>query len=142
MSASRLIVLFVLLTGCAVSRVTLDVPVILAELPNNILAQTRCAFNNLPFVVFSDTTRTPDEGTLVHEKKHVEQSRMKGGCKAFTQRYRTDSTFRIKTEFEAYCAEAQFWLTRGHHPVVLWERVVLVMREQFNVTPFNNCVYE
>jgi hypothetical protein len=121
-------------------------PAVLRDsLPDGKYAVTVCASNNVPYVVVEIRLDygIKFEGSLVHELKHVyDMVTYKGGCWAFLYRYRDDPAFRFRVEFAAYCAAGQWMLTRNRDPRAVWDEIARTMREQFNVTPTENCIYE
>ena len=107
--AALLIVAVRLLSSCAPPIVNVWATPFSAEDP--ALAHTMCDVMGNPIILYneerflrdSEPPRWAWKYILIHEQEHVRQIRKAGGCTKAMMLYRTDSTFRIATEFEASC---------------------------------------
>jgi hypothetical protein len=108
-----LAVLLLAVLACVAPRVVTVVTPYVSVLPldsNNTqsLGQLRCDMANQP-VIFVHPRLAPERQAwiLTHERIHLEQSRIYGGCRSYYQRMGSDSLFRLAMEGEAFCQVAK-----------------------------------
>lgn len=108
-----LAVLLLVVLACVAPRVVTVVQPYTAVLPldssnTQSLGQLRCDMANQP-VIFIHPRLSPERQAwiLVHERVHLEQSRVYGGCKVYYLRMGTDTLFRLAMEGEAFCQVAK-----------------------------------
>ncbi len=118
-----LLVVLRLLAGCAPTPqvVTVVVPSI-AILPldssDDALGRTGCDLMGQPVIFLNGKlTESSKSWVLVHERIHVAQVRaFKGGCEAFSKKYISDSTFKLRVELEAFCQVYLAQVSLGNKP--------------------------
>lgn len=148
----RAALLCLVLTACSCSQAVslshaataADFVILRDSLPPEKGAVTICSWNNQPFVVVDYRTlgSVDDEALIVHEATHVRQARAtKGGCWPYLYHYAHDSAFKAQTEFEAYCEEGRFLLTRNRDPRQVWAHIALVMWQRYGMKA-DNCIFE
>ena len=120
-------------------------PAILRDsLPSDRGGVTYCAENNVPVIVLDWRTKGTvwDEGIRVHELTHADSAfRYRGGCWPWFRRYVSDSAFRIRQEFAAYCAASRFLMTRDIDARDLWASIAVTMWQRYGVKVTENCLY-
>lgn len=93
-------------------------------------AVTTCTLNNQAIVFLHPNVAGTwkQEFILEHEKDHsVDATYFKGGCNAFLRKYADNKSFRIKTEYKAYCKEGRLALKRGVPYQAVWDRIVTAL---------------
>lgn len=118
----------VVLLGC--TPLVREPPILVLDVGPDRAAVTTCSLNNLPVVLVHPNVAGTwkQEFIIAHEFTHsADAEHTKGGCGAFMKRYETDKSFRIKSEYRAYCTEGRLALKRGVTYEAVWDRIVTAL---------------
>lgn len=110
-------------------------PILSAVLPNN--ARAVCSVNGKPVILLNEQLLGTEESRfiLTHEYVHIRQ--MGRNCLKMTEKYRTDSLYRVRSELEAYCEERRERMKYGQDGAFVMEGIKFVMSKYYSADTSN-----